>query len=112
MVTYSRLPPELLYNVDEAGDLAGGLSRALVLLDYPIALAAIGVAVVVGGPRPLVWGAVALCAVTALPGVVDQDDLDARWVNAIPALGVGLAVRAHVRRRDPRADRVRAPSAR
>ncbi|HET9508972.1 MAG TPA: hypothetical protein VFO81_13580 [Gaiellaceae bacterium] len=92
MVTYSRLPPEVLYNVDEAGDLAGGLSRALVLLDYPVALAAIGVAVVVGGPRPLVWGAVALCAVTALPGVVDQDDLDARWVNAIPALGVGLAV--------------------
>jgi hypothetical protein len=27
----------------------------------------------------------------ALPGVVDQDDLDARWINALPALGVLLA---------------------
>jgi hypothetical protein len=30
--------------------------------------------------------------VTAVPGVVDQGDLDARWVNAAPAVGVGLAV--------------------
>jgi len=30
--------------------------------------------------------------VTAVPGVVDQDDLDARWVNAVPALGVALAL--------------------
>ena len=36
--------------------------------------------------------AVALCAVVAWPGVVDQDDLDARLVNAIPALGVGVAL--------------------
>ena len=28
----------------------------------------------------------------AVPGVVDQDDLDARWINALPALGVGLAL--------------------
>ena len=28
----------------------------------------------------------------AWPGVVDQDDLDARLVNAIPALGVALAL--------------------
>ena len=27
-----------------------------------------------------------------MPGVVDQDDLDARWVNAVPALGVALAL--------------------
>jgi hypothetical protein len=27
-----------------------------------------------------------------VPGVVDQDDLDARWVNAVPALGVVLAL--------------------
>jgi hypothetical protein len=33
-----------------------------------------------------------LCAVTALPGVVDQGDLDARWINAVPALGVALAL--------------------
>ena len=28
---------------------------------------------------------------TAWPGVVDQDDLDARWINAVPAVGVALA---------------------
>jgi hypothetical protein len=28
----------------------------------------------------------------AVPGVVDQGDLDARWVNALPALGVLLAL--------------------
>ena len=27
-----------------------------------------------------------------MPGVVDQDDLDARWINALPTLGVALAV--------------------
>ena len=36
LVTYSRLQPEALYNVDEAGDLAAGLGRTLVLLNYPI----------------------------------------------------------------------------
>ena len=29
---------------------------------------------------------------TAWPGVVDQDDLDARWVNAVPAAGVAIAL--------------------
>ena len=28
----------------------------------------------------------------AVPGVVDQDDLDARWINALPGLGVLLAL--------------------
>jgi hypothetical protein len=92
LVTYARLPPEALYNVDEAGDLTGGLGRTLVLLNYPIALVAISLAAIAGGPRPLVWAAVALCALTAVPGVVDQGDLDARWVNALPALGVALAL--------------------
>ena len=49
LVTYSRLPPERLYNVDEAGDLAAGLGRTLVLLNYPFALAAIALAAVAGG---------------------------------------------------------------
>ena len=44
------------------------------------------------GPRPLVWMSVALCALVAVPGVVDQDDLDARWINALPVLGVVLAL--------------------
>jgi hypothetical protein len=38
------------------------------------------------------WTAIALCSLVAVPGVVDQDDLDARLVNALPALGVGLAL--------------------
>jgi hypothetical protein len=92
LVTYSRLQPGQLYNVDDAGDLLSGLGRTLVLLNYPIALAAVALAAIAGGPRLLVWGAIALCAVTAVPGVVDQDDLDARWANAIPALGVALAL--------------------
>jgi hypothetical protein len=90
--TYSRLPPESLYNVDRAGDLAGGLSRLLVVVNYPLALGAIALAALAGGPRALKWTSVALCALVAVPGVVDQDDLDARWVNALPALGVGLAL--------------------
>ena len=36
--------------------------------------------------------AIALCAVFAWPGVVDADDLDARPVNVVPALGVALVV--------------------
>ena len=86
------MPPEALYNVDESGDLAGGLGRTLVLLNFPLALGAVALAAIAGGSRLLVWAAIALCAVTAVPGVVDQDDLDARWVNAVPALGVVLAL--------------------
>jgi hypothetical protein len=92
LVTYSRLPPERLYNVDESGDLVGGLSRTLVLLNYPHAFAAIALAAVAARPRALVWIAIALCSLTAVPGVVDQDDLDARWVNGLPAVGVALAL--------------------
>ena len=36
--------------------------------------------------------AIAACLVTALPGVVDRDDLDAKAVNAIPAVGVAITV--------------------
>ena len=44
-------------------------------------------------PRSAWWAAgpaIALCA--TIPWFVDQDDLDARWVNAIPALGVAIAL--------------------
>jgi hypothetical protein len=64
----------------------------LVLLNYPIALAAIALAAVAGGPRLLVWLSIALCALITVPGVVDQGDLDARWINVLPALGVLLAL--------------------
>ena len=96
VVTYARLEPAELYHVSGEG-LRGGLSRALVVLNFPVSLVAIGVALVALGALPrrawLVGGpAIALCAVTAVPGVVDQDDLDARAVNAVPALGVLLAL--------------------
>lgn len=102
LVTYSRLSPAALYNVDRAGDLAGGLSRLLTVLNYPLALGAVALAAVAGGRRPLVWAAIVLCSLTAVPGVADQADLDARPVNALPALGVALALGltvAAVRRR-------------
>ena len=47
-----------------------------------------------GGPAA---PAIGLCA--TIPWFVDQDDLDAHWVNAIPALGVAHRARAHRRRR-------------
>ncbi|MGH3031862.1 MAG: hypothetical protein ACRDNE_14095 [Gaiellaceae bacterium] len=95
-VTYARLPTAELYNVDVEG-LAGGFGRALVFLNYPTALAAIAVLLVVadrlGRPETSAVAALAgvLCAVVAWPGVVDQADLDARPVNAIPVAGVALA---------------------
>jgi hypothetical protein len=74
------------------------------VIDYPLALGAIALAAIAGGPRPLVALSIALCALTAVPGVVDQGDLDARWINALPALGVGVALGLTVRavRRDGR----------
>ena len=81
------------------------------MLNYPLALVAIALAAVAGGPRRLVWAAIALCALTAVPGVVDQGDLDARWVNGPPVLGVllalGLTVAAVRRRGVALVDRVR-----
>jgi hypothetical protein len=94
-VTYVRLPVAELYRVDEAG-FPGGLGRALVLANFPVALAAIAVTLVAldALPRRAWWvggPAMALCAVIVLPGVVDEQDLDARPVNVIPAVGVALA---------------------
>ena len=45
--------------------------------------------------------AIILCATTAVPGVVDENNLDARPLNALPAIGValtGLLTRAAARR--------------
>ncbi|MCZ7589543.1 MAG: hypothetical protein M5U27_11965 [Gaiella sp.] len=100
--TYWRLPPDTpdatddLYHVSGNGPI-GGLSRVLVELNFPVALVAIVVVLVAMDALPrrawMVAGpAIALAAVVAWPDVVDQDDLDARVVNAVPALGVALAV--------------------
>jgi|KBSMisStandDraft_5_1062788.scaffolds.fasta_scaffold54396_2 hypothetical protein len=101
-VTYRRLPPDTrdatddLYHVSGNG-LAGGLSRVLVELNFPMALVAVLVILVAMDALPrsswaLAAPAIALSAVVAWPGVVDQDDLDARVVNVIPALGVAVAL--------------------
>lgn len=94
LVTYSRLDPSLTYHVSREG-LVGGLSRSLTLINFPIALVAIALALVAVGalPRRAWWvagPAIALCA--TIPFFNDQDKLDAHWGNAIPAIGVVLAL--------------------
>jgi len=94
VITYSRIDPHDLYHVSQDG-LAGGLSRALVFVNFPTAVAAIAIVVLVADRTRWSWAhvlAVALCAVIVVPGVVDQADLDAKWINAVPALGVAIAL--------------------
>lgn len=102
LVTYWRLPPEELYNVSERG-IALGAGRLLVFLNYPISLAAIAIAWLAAeriAERWALWAAgvaTLLCALTAWPGVVDQNDLDAKVINAVPAVGVAIAFLLSVR---------------
>ena len=96
LVVYSVVDPSETYAVSRSG-LEGGLSRALVQLNFPIALAAIALGLLALDALPRrAWlvgmPALALCAVVAWPGVVDPDDLDARPVNVVPAAGVVLAL--------------------
>lgn len=92
-ITYTRVDPADTYHVSHEG-IAGGLSRSLTLVNFPVALVAIALALIaVAVLGSAAWWAagpaIALCA--TIPWFVDQDDLDARWVNAIPALGVVIA---------------------
>ena len=95
-ITYWRLPPDDLYNVSERG-FPLGAGRLLVFLNYPVSLAAIAIAWLAAERISGRWSlcaagaATVLCAVTAWPGVVDQNDLDAKAVNVVPALGVAIA---------------------
>lgn len=97
VATYSRVAADELYHVSESG-LSGGLGRALVSVNFPVALVAAPLAVLAAlriGERWALWAAAAasvLCWVVAVPGVVDEGDLDAKAVNAIPALGVVAAL--------------------
>jgi hypothetical protein len=94
-VTYSWITAEEAYHVSRGG-LGGAASRTLVELNYPAALVAIpilGLCAARLARRPasvLALAGVALCAL--IPFTVDQDDLDARPINALPALGVAIAV--------------------
>ena len=97
VATYDRVPADELYSVGETG-LAGGFGRALVSLNFPVALVAVPLALLAAlrlGERWAIALAVVaslLCWVVAVPGVVDEDDLDAKVVNAVPTLGVALAL--------------------
>ena len=95
-VTYTRLPPEDLYRTS-VGGLRGGLGRALVELNFPLALVALGLLTVAANAlldwhrRLVIWIsviAIPLCALTGV--VVDQKDLDAAPRNVLPAIGVAL----------------------
>ena len=96
IVTYSRLPPEQLYNVTGSGFVHGGLSRALVYLNFPVGLAAIAMLVVLADRMSVERRLAAIAAVVLwLPvfssRVLSQAHLDATWRNAIPAAGVAIA---------------------
>ena len=105
LITYARLPANELYNVSGSG-LEGGASRALVEIDYPASLIAVAVLLAVRPrPRSLAWLAALLCLVVVVPGVVDLQNLDAKWVNALPAAGVLLAFVLSLRVHLPRAAR-------
>lgn len=105
LVTYSRVPADELYHVSGSG-LEGGLSRVLVFSNFSMALAAIAVLLLLAdrldglAARAALVGIV-LCAPVFWPGVVSEANLDAKWINGVPALGVvvGLALTAHARRR-------------
>jgi hypothetical protein len=115
-VTYARLPADQLYHVGDSG-LRGGLSRVVVELNFPDALIALAVLGVIATAlprtlRPVALVAALLCAVVFVPGVVSQKHLDAKWINAAPALGVAIAFALSFARRlssplRARGDRVR-----
>jgi hypothetical protein len=100
LVTYSRIDPSRLYDVSGHGFVGGGLSRVVVYVNFPVALVAAllgGLAAARSSRRVLGVVCTALCAVVAVPGVVSQAHLDARWVNAVPAAGVLLALGLELR---------------
>ena len=96
-VTYARVPASQLYHVSGHGTAAGA-GRALVFANFPAALAAIPVAAIAAsrlnrrGATLAALFAIALSATVFWPGVVDQADLDGRWVNAAAALGTAVAL--------------------
>jgi hypothetical protein len=104
-ITYARLPARDFYNVTGTG-IWSAAARLLVLMGWPIALAAIALMAVAldrllaaeldrGLRRTVIAAAIvttALCATMAFPGVIKQSDLDARPVNLPAGLGVLAAL--------------------
>jgi hypothetical protein len=95
IATYSRFPTTLLYNVTHSDTIRAGFGRELVALNFPFAL--VGIALVgLAWPRLHGWlraaGVVAIALCASVYFAVDQNDLDAKPLNAVPALGLALAV--------------------
>ena len=102
-VTYARLPASDFYNVTGTG-FTGGAARVLVLLGWPISLAAVALMAVAldrllgrrsraaaAGRDVAAVASLVLCATIAWPGVITQSNLDAKSSNALAAVGVGIA---------------------
>jgi len=94
VATYSRFPKTELYKVHHTG-IAAGLGRELVALNFPFALVGIALAGLAwprlrGRLRLAGAAAIVLCAVVYF--AVDQANLDAKPLNAVPAVGLALAV--------------------
>ena len=96
-VTYGRLAPADLYRVTHSG-IAAGLGRAVLFINFPLALVAVALLAVtydsltLHHKKPLAVVSFVLCAAVVVPGVIDQDKLDARPINAVATLGVALAL--------------------
>ena len=95
IATYSRFPTTLLYNVHHSDTVSAGFGRELVALNFPFAL--VGIALVgLAWPRLHRWlrvaGIVAIALCATLDLAVDQSNLDVKPLNAVPALGLAIAV--------------------
>ena len=103
-VTYSRLPAKELWKVSGSGPAAGA-GRVLLFTNYSLALVSVLILVLLLDrlrDRPwrlLAVVAIGLCAVG--PVFVNTSDLDARWVNALAAAGVGFAILLTIVARTP-----------
>lgn len=96
MITYWRLPPGGTYHFNETG-ATGAISRTVVELNYPVGLAAIAMLGVVarwleGWLRMVAVIAAIGCVTLAIPGIVSQDDLTARYRNLPAAAGAVVAL--------------------
>jgi hypothetical protein len=93
--TYWRIPPAELWKVHNSG-FVGGIGRALVFVGFSPAVAAFGVLPIVADRLEdrradvLAIVAAAFCATVAF--VQTESHLDPKWSNALPVIGVGLAV--------------------
>lgn len=102
--TNARTPVGLLYAVSDSGTRAGA-GRVLVLLGWPVALAAVALVTVAldrvlaartspAARRTAIGSAVTavlLCATIGLPGALDAKHLNAKPINALAAVGVAIA---------------------